>query len=340
MAFLQPKTYNLKPNSGQTMLLMVLVLTASLLSVAMISGLVMLFQIRQSGDFTNSAEAIFAAETGAEWWRMSMRKGIAPPTPTSSTVNNILRNDNDSSFEIFPVAGNPNQVKIVGTSGNSKRALLVTVSGAKALIDCSTGPDVVLALDNSDSVTASNLVDEKSAAKAFVDKLLPAPLPPNPARISIVSFEEIASLVLSRSSNENNLNSAIDNISLTNGATNIDDALFIATSELTLPRDRSDASNPDYIVLVSDGDPTVFGHGSVSPSCPLPNCPSAARDAAADTATAAKNLDIKIMAIGIDTNANTSDFLLNRIVTDSSHYYEVSSYSELVDKLPDIITCN
>ena len=94
---------------GQSMLLMVLVLTGTLLSIALITGLVMLFQIRQSGDFTNSAEAIFAAETGAEWWRTSKLK----PTPSlvaSSSINTQLRAVNGSSFEIFPVTGNTNQV--------------------------------------------------------------------------------------------------------------------------------------------------------------------------------------------------------------------------------------
>lgn len=321
------------------MLLMVLILSGTLLSVAMISGLVMFFQIRQSGDFTNSAKAIFAAETGAEWWRMSIRKPAAT-NPSSSTINAILQTENNSSFEIFPVPGNPNQVKVVGTSGNSKRAVLVSLSGGKAIIDCSAGPDVVVVLDNSDSVTASNLANEKSAAIAFIDKLLPSPLPINPARVGIISFETIASVEHNLSGNKSSLNSAVNNIVLTDGATNLDDALFQATNQLTGSRDRSDATNPDYIVAITDGDPTVFGHGSVSPSCPSPNCPSAARDAAANTATAAKNLGIKIMAIGIDTNSNTSDFLLNRIVTDSSHYYEVADYSELVDQLPDIIACN
>lgn len=57
----------LRQNSGQVMLITVLALSGALLGATTISGLLMLYQIRQTADVVNSTKAIFAADAGLEW---------------------------------------------------------------------------------------------------------------------------------------------------------------------------------------------------------------------------------------------------------------------------------
>ena len=52
---------------GKVMLLTVLVIGGLLLGASAIAGLLMVYQIRQSGDVANSTKAIFAADSGIEW---------------------------------------------------------------------------------------------------------------------------------------------------------------------------------------------------------------------------------------------------------------------------------
>ncbi len=52
--------------SGQVMILSVVMLGGILLSAASIAGLLMVYQIRASNDAVNSAKAVFAADAGVE----------------------------------------------------------------------------------------------------------------------------------------------------------------------------------------------------------------------------------------------------------------------------------
>jgi len=56
----------MKSDSGQVMLLTVVILSGLLLSASTIGGLLMLYQIRQSADIANSTRAIYAADSGLE----------------------------------------------------------------------------------------------------------------------------------------------------------------------------------------------------------------------------------------------------------------------------------
>ena len=63
------------------MILAVLMLGGAILGVTAIAGLLMLYQIRQSTDFRNSATSIFAADTGVEWAFYNFFQS-AEPMPT------------------------------------------------------------------------------------------------------------------------------------------------------------------------------------------------------------------------------------------------------------------
>lgn len=54
-------------SNGQIMILTVLMLGGTLLGATTIAGLLMLFQVRQTADISNSAKAFYAADSGYEW---------------------------------------------------------------------------------------------------------------------------------------------------------------------------------------------------------------------------------------------------------------------------------
>ncbi len=64
------------------MLLTVLTLGGTLLGVTTIAGLLMIYQVRQGTDLSQSAKAVFAADSGIEW---SLYNVLCSATGASST---------------------------------------------------------------------------------------------------------------------------------------------------------------------------------------------------------------------------------------------------------------
>ena len=116
------------------MILAVLMLGGAMLGVTAIAGLLMLYQIRQSTDYENSAKAIFAADAGVEWALQSYFKPPAGPLPGSppgtlenGAVVSVTCYDNTNS----PVAcSNPSSTYAIseGSAGGTKRAFFVGMS--------------------------------------------------------------------------------------------------------------------------------------------------------------------------------------------------------------------
>lgn len=76
----------LNSRKGQVMLLSVLTLGAVMLGATAISGFLVLYQIRMSSNYADSATAIFAADAGIEWGIYEFTKPTS--TPPSVTFNN------------------------------------------------------------------------------------------------------------------------------------------------------------------------------------------------------------------------------------------------------------
>src|SRR3989344_3967999 len=53
--------------AGQVMLLAMLALSGTIVGATTVAGLLITYQIRQSVDFTRSAQAIFTADAGVDW---------------------------------------------------------------------------------------------------------------------------------------------------------------------------------------------------------------------------------------------------------------------------------
>ncbi|MFA6354101.1 MAG: vWA domain-containing protein [Candidatus Paceibacterota bacterium] len=123
------KTKNFQ--TGQTMILTVMVLNGVLLSVAIIAALLMSYQVHSAGDFANTNKAIFAADAGTDWWLYNYYKNPDLTTPIFT---------NGSSFSIT-TSSPPPQAKVIGLAGSSKRAFLATIF----LSTCN--PDLVLVME-------------------------------------------------------------------------------------------------------------------------------------------------------------------------------------------------
>ncbi len=88
-----------KSASGQVMLLTTLVLSGTLLAATTLSGLLMVYQIRQSSNASQSAKAVFAADAGIEYELFRFYTGAcSEQAPTfsnnSETSSEIIRVDN------------------------------------------------------------------------------------------------------------------------------------------------------------------------------------------------------------------------------------------------------
>ncbi len=130
---LKPLTLNLKPDSGQVMLLTVLVLSGTILSATTIAGLLTLYQIRQATDFANSAKAIYAADTGIEWRLYKFMKedarvckdcpdGGACPQPEMSNISRPAAAIKTNCGAVIQGVSTTTVIKSTGVSGNVSRA--------------------------------------------------------------------------------------------------------------------------------------------------------------------------------------------------------------------------
>ncbi|MCP6720210.1 MAG: hypothetical protein KJI72_02735 [Patescibacteria group bacterium] len=88
----------LQRNSGQVMLISVIMLGGILLSAAAIAGLLTIYQIRAANDVVNSAKAIFAADTGIEVVSWCFFKGCSPNEAQNPPA--IPFDDASVSFEV------------------------------------------------------------------------------------------------------------------------------------------------------------------------------------------------------------------------------------------------
>jgi hypothetical protein len=121
-----------RSRSGQAMILAVLTLGGAILGITAIAGLLMLYQIRQSTDFQNSAKSIFAADAGVEW---ALYSYFQPPQGSSSTFANNAEfdatcyNDLDNPLGTCDDASS-SYVISKGSAEDTKRAFYAGLTGA------------------------------------------------------------------------------------------------------------------------------------------------------------------------------------------------------------------
>jgi hypothetical protein len=95
------KSFYRKENSGQSMLLMVLSIGATILGATTIAGILMVYQIKGSEDFVNSSKAIFAADAGTEYAEYEhfnpTSTAISSPTFTNGATLSVTCYDSSSN---------------------------------------------------------------------------------------------------------------------------------------------------------------------------------------------------------------------------------------------------
>jgi len=159
--------------------------------------------------------------------------------------------------------------------------------------------DVVLVLDTSGSIYGyeDDLID---SANAFVTALLS-----DDAEVALVEFNDDAYLLSTFTTNEAALHALIDALDA-GGMTNLEAAIIMAQNELATTDRTPDSTYPDYMVIITDGEPTVGGS-------PL------------DDATAAKAAGTRIFALGI----GLPDATFLQQIASPGDYYDVLDWDDL-----------
>lgn len=183
---------------------------------------------------------------------------------------------------------------------------------------CSEQNDIMLVLDSSGSID-NNIGTATSAAMSFITSLAPTT---TGTMIGLVDFDTTATLDPHLTADESLLAAALAGITA-GGSTNLTAAINAATDELANPgdgHDRPDATSPDFMVIITDGQP---------------NNPVTA-EAAAD---AAKADGITIYVLGVGTTPGTATFLENEIASAPSTYFDIADFDDLSDALQSLNMC-
>ncbi|MDP3880998.1 MAG: hypothetical protein Q8Q32_02360 [bacterium] len=129
---------------GQVMLLTTLILSGTILAAATLAGLLMVYQIRQSSDATQSTKAIYAADAGIEYELFKVYRKNDPNF--SNACAEIAPNLSASGAEVDSKTtketnANGNQDLVIvstGISNNRARAFSLNL-GELAIEPCASG---------------------------------------------------------------------------------------------------------------------------------------------------------------------------------------------------------
>lgn len=232
----------------------------------------------------------------------------------ASDINNVAQTDSVEGNISFTAIQARNNEEFVCENGG---------------IGCLEKADVMLVLDRSGSIDSGELAIMKTAAKAFVDSLAPSA---DGTHIGLATFATSASLDVHLTSDGESVKTAIDAIT-TGGLTNLEMGIRTADAELDNPgdgHDRADVTSPDFIVLITDGEPTA----SNGPGTHMEDAKDAADDAKAD--------GIEIFAVGVGITVDNANFLKSDIVSapPATHYFDSEDFEDLGGILENIASCN
>jgi hypothetical protein len=196
--------------------------------------------------------------------------------------------------------------------------------------------DLMLVLDKSGSIDATEFAALQTAANAFITAIHM-----DDAITGQTSFETTADMDLHLTSSEAAAHTAINTLSPTSGNTNLYQGMLLAYDELILG--TYDASNdpgssvgdripdgdyPDYMVVITDGAPNEPG------SYPAPY--NLAWGVANDSD--AHGIEIFVVGVGLAAGSPNEDFLKYDIATTENHYFGIADYDDLEDLLILLVT--
>lgn len=199
-----------------------------------------------------------------------------------------------------------------------------TPSVANPPLTQSCGLDIALVIDNSTSISASELGQMKTAMTSFTNAFSGTP-----TQFSVTRFATNATVLQAFTSSTASVNASISSIPVGGGYTNWEDGLMKAQSTFD-PR----PSVPNMVIFASDGDPTESSAGGVDT-----NQPNAHLAPAVTQANAVKTSGTRILALGIGNptlsrlqaisgpNVNTGDVLTSDVIT--------TDFANLADELAE-----
>jgi predicted ribosomally synthesized peptide with SipW-like signal peptide len=186
---------------------------------------------------------------------------------------------------------------------------------------CFDQADVMLVLDRSGSINTTELGQLKTAAHVFVTVLNPN----GGVHMGQTSFSDNGTLDLHLTNNKTAIDAAIDSL-ISGGYTNLYEGIHLAKVELDDANAYERPLVPDYMVIITDG----------NPNRPTPD--STARTMAANEADAARAAGVEVYVVGVGNDVDAT-YLINNIADDLAHYFAISNYSELEDLLEAIANC-
>ena len=121
------------------MLLSVLLISTAVLGAASLAGLLVLFQLRQTGDAETSAQAIFAADAGIErvLYERYQNPAVTGQCDAGETVAFNMSSENEPDIFTtanvqYLVVGDCDEAKSAALAGRSARALQIYMAGLEA----------------------------------------------------------------------------------------------------------------------------------------------------------------------------------------------------------------
>ena len=120
-----------KKEQGQVMLMTTLILSSTLLAATTLAGLLMIYQVRQSGNATRSAEALYAADAGIEaelyrFYQNACSESIPTLDNGAQIDTQVTRQPNDDG-------GQDIVIKSTGSSNRNARAFSLNLGALQQL---------------------------------------------------------------------------------------------------------------------------------------------------------------------------------------------------------------
>jgi hypothetical protein len=200
--------------------------------------------------------------------------------------------------------------------------LWLEVTGISKTAGCTEVLDLMLVLDRSGSIDATELATLKSAAHSFVTALAPSE---SGVHVGQSSFSTTGTLDLHLTGISTDVDAAIDALAA-GGFTNLKEGIEFASGELDDTHIHERPPVHDVMVILTDG----------APNRPVPATAATAAKAAADAARAA---GVEVFVVGIGVSASTEAYLRDDIADDAAHYFSAGSFGDLELLLADLPVC-
>lgn len=335
----------------------VLVLTLIILSVVLVIALSVsissLMGKKTSIGANRSNEAFQVANSGIERVLQSIKEKSSETiseVDTDGNCNGVVKNSNpkyevelkdregniinDCSQEISKIAS----IKSIGTSGQNQRAISVSIAQNKILPDS----DLMLLLNFSKGMSISEKNAKKEAVADLIDSL------DSEFQVGLIFLNDKSrSLSLTTLANKNEILAYLEG-SMTDksGKLNIAEALENAKEELLSGSENRHDTNPQAIILITDGTPMYSKTSTSGIPCAFGglNWDKDAAEKAFDASSVARSEGIHISTVGIKFDKLTSqkcinlaDDLMSGIASSNANYVSIDKFSKLKETLDNLM---